>query len=81
MANNNYPLTNLNAKQVTINGADYTITKGGKVYGAYGQPIKIRPNTDGYASFTVEKKVTEQEELYISLWQNASYQIPIIYQR
>lgn len=48
-------LTNHSAK-VTINGMEYTITDKGEVSGAYGQPIKVRPNTDGYASFTAGKK-------------------------
>ncbi len=48
-------LTNHSAK-VTINGMEYTITDKGEVFGIYGQPIKIRPNTDGYASFTAGKK-------------------------
>ena len=48
-------LANRTAK-VTINGMEYTITDNGEVLGAYGQPIMIRPNTDGYASFTAGKK-------------------------
>ena len=48
-------LTNHTAN-LTINGAEYTITSKGEVFGAYGQPIKIRPNADGYASFTAGKK-------------------------
>ncbi len=48
-------LTNRTAK-VTINGMKYTITAKGEVFGAYGQPIKIRPSSDGYASFTVGKR-------------------------
>ena len=39
-------------KHVEINGAVYTITSEGKVYGKNGNPISIRPNSSGYASFT-----------------------------
>lgn len=52
----NLNITNPDAKEVTLNGATYTITKNGKVFGKYGQDISIRPNTDGYASFTAGKK-------------------------
>lgn len=48
-------LTNRTAK-VTINGAEYTITELGEVFGRYGNRISIRPNTSGYASFTAGKK-------------------------
>ena len=34
-------------KHITKNGAQYTITSEGKVYGKYGQPITIRPNSSG----------------------------------
>ncbi len=44
------------SKRITINGAEYTITSTGEVYGKNGQPIKIRPNTDGYACFTAGRK-------------------------
>lgn len=43
-------------KSITINGATYTITSEGEVYGAYGQPIKLRPDTCGYATFTAGRK-------------------------
>ena len=43
-------------KRITINGADYTVTSEGKVFGKFGQPIKLRPNTSGYASFTAGRK-------------------------
>lgn len=48
-------LTNRTAK-VTINGMEYTITDQGEVFGKHGNKITIRPNTDGYASFTAGKK-------------------------
>ena len=48
-------LTNRTAK-VTINGAEYTITDRGEVFGKYGNPINLRPSTDGYASFTAGRK-------------------------
>lgn len=32
-------------KMVTINGAEYTITSDGKVYGKEGKEISVRPNT------------------------------------
>ena len=48
-------LTNRTAK-VTINGAEYTITSKGEVFGKYGKKITLRPSTDGYASFTAGKK-------------------------
>lgn len=48
-------LTNRIAK-VTINGAEYTITRQGEVFGKYGKKIAIRPSTDGYASFTAGRK-------------------------
>lgn len=47
---------NVLTAKVTINEASYTITSEGKVFGAYGQPIKLRPNTSGYASFTAGRK-------------------------
>lgn len=34
-------------KMVTINGAEYTITSDGKVYGKEGKEISVRPNTSG----------------------------------
>lgn len=43
-------------KMVTINGAEYTITSDGKVYGKEGKEISVRPNTSGYASFTAGRK-------------------------
>ena len=43
-------------KSITINGATYTIASEGEVYGAYGQPIKLRPDTCGYATFTAGRK-------------------------
>ena len=43
-------------KMVTINGAEYTITSDGKVYGKEGKEISLRPNTSGYASFTAGRK-------------------------
>lgn len=48
-------LTNHTAK-VTINGAEYTITDKGEVFGKYGNNISLRPNTSGYASFTAGRK-------------------------
>ncbi len=48
-------LTNHTAK-VTINGAEYTITDKGEVFGKYGNRISLRPNTSGYASFTAGRK-------------------------
>lgn len=47
---------NVLTAKVTINGASYIITSEGKVFGAYGQSISIRPNTSGYASFTAGRK-------------------------
>ncbi len=49
-------MTKILTKLVTIHGAQYTITSEGKVYGKYGQPITIRPNSSGYASFTAGRK-------------------------
>lgn len=49
-------MNTIEKKTITINGATYTITSEGEVYGAYGQPIKLRPNTSGYASFTAGRK-------------------------
>lgn len=43
-------------RHITKNGAQYTITSEGKVYGKNGQPITIRPNSSGYASFTAGRK-------------------------
>ena len=43
-------------KTITINGAEYTITSEGKVFGKSGNQISIRPNTSGYASFTAGRK-------------------------
>lgn len=43
-------------KKITINGADYEITKNGEVYGKNNNLIKQRPNGDGYASFTAGLK-------------------------
>jgi hypothetical protein len=48
-------LTNHSA-EVTINGADYTITREGNVFGKCDNPITLRPDTSGYASFTAGKK-------------------------
>ncbi len=48
-------LTNHSAK-ITINGAEYTITDKGEVFGKNGNPITIRPNSSGYASFTAGEK-------------------------
>ncbi len=48
-------LTNRTAK-VTINGAEYTITSQGEVFGKYGNKISLRPSTDGYATFTAGRK-------------------------
>ncbi len=49
-------MSGIESTKICIYGSTYTITSEGKVYGAYGQPIKIRPNTSGYASFTAGKK-------------------------
>ena len=65
-------LTNHSA-EVTINGADYTITREGNVFGKCDNPITLRPDTSGYASFTAGKKENEQEWLYIDLLLNTSY--------
>ena len=48
-------LTNHSA-EVTINGAEYTITRDGEVFGKHGNRITLRPSTDGYASFTAGRK-------------------------
>ncbi len=48
-------LTNHSTK-VTINGAEYTITRDGEVFGKYGNKITLRPSTDGYASYTAGRK-------------------------
>lgn len=47
---------------ININGATYEITSEGKVFGAYGKPISIRPNSDGYASFTAGRKGNRTRE-------------------
>lgn len=47
---------------ININGATYEITSEGKVFGAYGKPISIRPNSDGYASFTAGRKGNRRRE-------------------
>ena len=47
---------------ININGAIYEITSEGKVFGAYGKPISIRPNSDGYASFTAGRKGNRTRE-------------------
>ena len=39
----------------TINGAQYLVTSEGRVFGKKGE-IKLRPNSDGYASFTAGRK-------------------------
>ena len=49
-------------KKINICGAVYEITSEGEVFGAYGQPISIRPNSDGYASFTAGKKGNRTRE-------------------
>ncbi len=49
-------------KKINIRGAVYEITSEGEVFGAYGQPISIRPNSDGYASFTAGKKGNRTRE-------------------
>lgn len=43
-------------KKITINGAEYTITDLGEVYGKSGKLINQRPNEDGYACFTAGVK-------------------------
>lgn len=43
-------------KMIVINGATYFITRNGDVYGKTGRKITIRPNGDGYASFTAGRK-------------------------
>ena len=45
-----------NTAKVTINGAEYTVTDKGEVFGKHGNRITLRPNTSGYASFTAGKK-------------------------
>lgn len=47
---------------ININGATYEITSEGKVFGVYGKPISIRPNSDGYASFTAGRKGNRTRE-------------------
>lgn len=49
-------------EKINIRGAVYEITSEGEVFGAYGQPISIRPNSDGYASFTAGKKGNRTRE-------------------
>ena len=49
-------------KTINIHGANYEITSEGEVFGAYGKPISIRPNSDGYASFTAGRKGNRTRE-------------------
>ena len=48
--------------EVTINDADYTITRDGEVFGKHGNKITIRPSADGYATFTAGKKGKRTKE-------------------